>query len=273
MPLYQGWCSAQGFIPSKQSLSKVSLIIVKYGNPPADSTITVSIKDSLNGDTLTSKQVNMDTISTSKVDFDFPDINVIPGTIYYIVCSIDKHDQHNPYYWSFTVNDKYENGEGWLSNGCQTWYNAEDLFIQFDGIDFGFTTYWIDYGPDNPEIDGPIEGKAQEFTNYTFYTIDPEGHNVRYYIEWGDGIDFNWIGPYDSGEYVTKGHSWASEDNYTIRVKAMDIYGAEGDWTELEVSMPKTKVTNSPFLTFLQNHLHLFSLLRHSLELFFSSLH
>ena len=26
MPLYQGWCSAQRFIPTKQSLSKVSLI-------------------------------------------------------------------------------------------------------------------------------------------------------------------------------------------------------------------------------------------------------
>jgi len=262
MPLYQGWCSAQRFTPTKQSLSKVSLMIGKYGNPPANSIITVSIRNSLNGDTLTSKQVDMDTISTSKVDFDFPDIDVIPGNQYYIICSIDRHNQHGPYYWSFTVNDKYKNGDSWLSNNCQTWYNAEDLFIQFDGIDFGFTTYWIDYAPDNPEINGPIEAKAQEFTNYTFYTTDPEGHNVRYYIEWGDGFDFKWIGPYESGEIVTKGHSWASEGNYTIRVKARDIYGAEcDDWTELEVIMPKTKATNTPFLTFLENYPHLFPLL------------
>ena len=134
-------------------------------------------------------------------------------------------------------------------------------------MDFCFITYGINQNPGNPSINGPQSGKAQEMTDYTFNTIDPEGHDVRYYIEWGDGINFTWIGPYESNEIVTKGHSWASKGNYTIRAKTRDIYGAESDWTELEVSMPKTKTINTPFLTFLENHPHLFPLIRQILRL------
>jgi hypothetical protein len=209
IPLYKEWCLAQGFIPTKQSLSKVSLIIGKFGNPPANSKITVSIRNSLDSDPLTSKQINMDTISTSKVIFDFPDINVIPGNEYFIVCNIDKHDPFNAYYWFYTINDKYENGDSWFSLDCWHWFYIDDV-VQFTGADFGFTTYWIDYGPENPEINGPTEGKAQERYYYLFTTNDPEGHDVRYYIEWGDGNSFKWIGPYASGEIVNKSHQWAS---------------------------------------------------------------
>jgi hypothetical protein len=48
---------------------------------------------------------------------------------------------------------------------------------------------------------------------------------------------------------------------------AKDIYGAESNWTEFEVSIPKTKTTNSPLLRFLENHQKIFSLLRQLLGL------
>jgi hypothetical protein len=264
--LYSGWCLAQEFIPTKKSLSKISLIIYNFVNPASNINITVSIKDSLNGDSIASKKVDVDLINSSKVVFDIPDIEVVPNTKYYIVLNADKSNLKNIMYWGYTTKNKYENGEAWYSNNCQNWYLVEDI-VQNSGIDFGFTSYWIDYGPEDPVIDGPTDGKAQEFTDYYFYTTDPEGNNVRYYIEWGDGIEFKWIGPYESGEIVTKSHSWASKGNYTIRVKARDTYGAESDWAELEVSMPKTKTISSLFLIFLEKHQHLFPLIRQILGL------
>jgi len=94
--------------------------------------------------------------------------------------------------------------------------------------------------PAAPTINGPSKGKAGEEYEYTFVTTDPEGHDVYYWIEWGDGIveEDDWIGPYASGEEVTRVHTWDEDGTYMIRTKAKDIFDAESDWGYLEVEMP-----------------------------------
>jgi hypothetical protein len=61
----------------------------------------------------------------------------------------------------------------------------------------------------------------------------------------------------------------------SAEVKAEDTNGAQSEpfWLYVDVNMPKNKLINTPFLTFLENHPYLFPLIRHSLELFLSSLH
>jgi len=255
---------AQSFIPEHSPITKIELSYGIYGNPPKTN-YTITIKENIQGDTIVSSTVNTDDF-INPLEFKFPDTELTIGMTYYIVLTCEEvggvyNDFH---YFRSAIYGTYENGELWCKlNGV--WQIME--YFEGDDWDLGFTTYWRDYAPDNPEIDGPIDGKAQEFTDYIFTTTDPEGDEVRYYIEWGDGIAFKWIGPYESGEPVTKGHSWASKNNYTIRVRARDSYGAESEWTELEVSMPKTKTTYLPFITFLENHPHLFQLLRQILGL------
>jgi hypothetical protein len=92
--------------------------------------------------------------------------------------------------------------------------------------------------PERPIIGGSANGKAGVEYNYSFTTLDPYESDIHYYIEWGDGTFEDWIGPYNSGEKVTLSHTWSEEDTYTIRAKARNIYGAESDWTTLEVEMP-----------------------------------
>jgi len=53
---------------------------------------------------------------------------------------------------------------------------------------------------------------------------------------------------------------------YTIRAKAKDMYDAESEWAN-EVSMQRNKATITPFLQFLEQHPHLFPILKHLLEL------
>jgi hypothetical protein len=63
-------------------------------------------------------------------------------------------------------------------------------------------------------------------------------------------------------------HAWNASGKYEIRVKAKDILGAESDWSDpLSVFMSKNKAINTSFLTFLENHPHLFPLLRQILGL------
>jgi hypothetical protein len=61
---------------------------------------------------------------------------------------------------------------------------------------------------------------------------DPDGDNVFYYIEWGDGTNTSWIGPYLSGEIVNISHSWMNEGMYSIKAKAKDIDDTESSWSE-----------------------------------------
>ena len=99
--------------------------------------------------------------------------------------------------------------------------------------------------PDAPEITGPSNGSPGEELQYTFVTTDPNGDDVYYYIEWGDGINTGWIGPYSSGEDVTESHSWSSKGSYTISAKAKDTDENEGLSGTLTINIPRNKATNN----------------------------
>ena len=75
--------------------------------------------------------------------------------------------------------------------------------------------------------------------SFNFKTIDPDGDEVYYYIDWGDNSNSGWIGPYSSGVKITKLHTWSTEGAYLIKVKAKDVSNAEGDWGSLDVTIPK----------------------------------
>jgi len=124
----------------------------------------------------------------------------------------------------------------------------------------------------NPHIQeahiiGPAIGEPGIEYIYTISAIHPDGKDVCYWIEWDDGTDKNWLGPYPSGEEVQLSHIWLEKGKYSIRLKAFGQWGGESNWATLEVSIPKNKMINISFLQFLDNHPHLFSILRQILEL------
>ncbi|MCK5260668.1 MAG: hypothetical protein KAJ44_00630 [Thermoplasmatales archaeon] len=95
--------------------------------------------------------------------------------------------------------------------------------------------------PDAPTIDGPTFGKPDTDYTYTLVSTDPEGENVFYYIDWGDGTYEDWIGPYTSGETIEVTHEWTNLGDYEIKAKAKDINGARGLWSEpypMHIGMP-----------------------------------
>ena len=99
-----------------------------------------------------------------------------------------------------------------------------------------------DDAPDKPVIDGPSTGLINIEYNFTAVTSDPDGNNVSYYFDWGDGKKSGWTDFVPSGTIVNLSHSWEKSDTYTIKVKAKDIYGMESEWSELQVTMPRDKI-------------------------------
>jgi len=118
-----------------------------------------------------------------------------------------------------------------------------------------------------PTIKGPTSGKINEEHEFTVTTTTPDGSDVWYLIDWGDGSDSGWLGPYSSDTGVTEGHTWTAEADVTIRAKAKNEGDTESDWATLPFSAPKNKTFSTPFLNFLENHPHLFPLLRQIFEL------
>jgi VCBS repeat-containing protein len=85
---------------------------------------------------------------------------------------------------------------------------------------------------------GPSEGQSNVEYTFNATTTDPNGHQVYYQWDWGDGSTSSWLGPYDSGDTTQAKHRWG-KGSYSIKVKAKDIYGAESDWSEsLAITMP-----------------------------------
>jgi hypothetical protein len=114
-----------------------------------------------------------------------------------------------------------------------------------------------------PIIDGPNSGKTGKNYDFTFITTDPNEDDIYYYIDWGDGNIEDWDGPYESGVQISASHSWSSNNVFSIKVKAKDIYGAEGPWGVLKINIPRTKsVFNQPLFSLFNRITNLFPLLR-----------
>ncbi len=98
----------------------------------------------------------------------------------------------------------------------------------------------VNQPPDTPIITGPINGKVGTSYDYTFNATDPSSDPVMYIIDWGDD-NTEWTEYGDSGIEFTLKHTWNENGEYTIKAKAIDFNGAESDWGEHTVTMPKNK--------------------------------
>lgn len=108
--------------------------------------------------------------------------------------------------------------------------------------------------PEKPEITGQTNGKPRTEYTFTATTSDPDGDNLSYYFDWGDGKNSGWTEFVSSDSPVSRSHSWNWRGKYTIKVKAKDVYNMEGDWETLVVTIPHIKTTsiNSTFLKLLE---------------------
>jgi hypothetical protein len=96
-------------------------------------------------------------------------------------------------------------------------------------------------GPETP-------GKDKQVT-YKATTTDPEGHQILYKFDWGDGSQSDWVGPFASGAEGSAQHKWTSKNSFEIKVKAKDEYGMETEWSDpMTITVPRVRAV--PFTIF-----------------------
>ncbi|MBD3343144.1 MAG: hypothetical protein GF353_28865 [Candidatus Lokiarchaeota archaeon] len=82
--------------------------------------------------------------------------------------------------------------------------------------------FFINTPPNVPETpNGPYEGELHKSYGFTITSCDPDGDNICFDIDWGDGrIESTRI--VRSGDIITKNHNWNSEGIFNIKVRARD---------------------------------------------------
>lgn len=167
-------------------------------------------------------------------------------------------DCYSTYWQSYVL------GQGWAVEFPQFW----DPITWGDpqGIDPA-TTYIYSRAPAKPSTPaGQAQGGINKPYTYTSSATDPDDNQVYLQFDWGDGTASAWVGPYASGATGNATHTWTTKGYYQVKVKAKDIHGVEGPWSDpLPIQMPVTNTYHqTPLLVrFLEHHPHLFPLLRH----------
>ena len=267
--------AAQSFIPSFDILTKIKLRMT-YFNFNELSSLSFSIRNELSGDDITAITLNaseIDPISLNDqffylkplfngyVTIDFPDISVIPGEKYYIVCNtsaeiqevwdINWHGQKNDAYENGECYESLDNGESWtLSSQC-----ADLIFITYGKNETGNSPPYI---PKRPC--GTTKGEINKNHSYCVSTTDVDDDMIYYKFDWGDGTFSNWLGPYPSGEIVCLNHTFSHEDIYYIKAKAKDEHGVENDWSSvLKVNTYPNNPPSKPIKPFIGKNSGLYS--------------
>jgi len=141
--------------------------------------------------------------------------------------------------------------DGWFISRIQVRGVAEDVYFE-DFSDYDIGDNWQDWTiihqieipnapPERPSIHGPNGGGPNVDFEFGFASIDYDGNEIFYKIDWGDGAETDWIGPFDSGHKFTETHKWTKKGTYNIRAKAKDHAGEESKWATFQIIIPKNK--------------------------------
>ena len=97
---------------------------------------------------------------------------------------------------------------------------------------------------------GPALGIWHVEYTYTSHSTDPEGEDIYYLFDWGDGSNSGWLGPFASGQNVIGTYTWTELGTYEVKVKARDVWGAGSSWSDiLMVTITDNQPPNVPEVT------------------------
>ena len=141
------------------------------------------------------------------------------------------------------------------SSTNKTWHNPGIYIVKAKARDEnGVESEWSDNltvniteannppGKPNKPI-GPNSGETGISYTYITSTTDPEGEQIQYHFDWGDGSTHD-VGPLNSGETAMADHIWTADGRYEVKVKAKDTNGKDSGWSEPLIIEIKT--TNNP---------------------------
>jgi len=138
--IYGSTQGAQSFVPSVEKITKIQLYIIRIDkNDNLNGEITLSVKKSLKESDLSSASYSLKDIPKNLewIEFDIPDIDTEPGSMYYIVLKTNSNSENEYLQWAKGVYTGYNEGGYYLTNN--NWRNSR----YFYSYDFCFKIFGI----------------------------------------------------------------------------------------------------------------------------------
>jgi hypothetical protein len=147
---------------------------------------------------------------------------------YFFTTSVTSGDYTQGQAHQWALRQMYTNG---------LWYMVKYEMFEWGALwgnpNLGMAPVISNYPPETPEQpSGITQGEPGIEYDYSTSTTDPEGDNIFYLFDWGDGADSDWLGPYNSGDICTASHTWDDPGLYYAKVKAKDAYDNQSGWSD-----------------------------------------
>ena len=118
----------------------------------------------------------------------------------------------------------------------------------------------VNNDPSAPDITGSSKAGANKEVTFVFNSDDPDGDDVKFIIEWGDGTqettDF-----IESGQDLAVKHIWTEKGDYIIIVKAQDSKGATSADSTFQIKIPRNKALELEFFDLFPNLYRIFQII------------
>jgi len=109
--------------------------------------------------------------------------------------------------------------------------------------------------PEKPTIKGPKIATVGKQIDFKIVSVDPNNHDLYYYIYWGDQTFDYWAGPYESGEEVTFNHTYNKSGSYSIISIAKDVLLGESPQSVYNINILKNRATVNPLMIRIMEYL------------------
>ncbi|MBN2599799.1 MAG: hypothetical protein JXA75_04590 [Candidatus Thermoplasmatota archaeon] len=171
-------------------------------------------------------------------------VTVINGSMNPVVGALVCVSQKNGMYAKSITDDT---GTAQLSIEPQNGENITIVVTAHNCLPYsGEIPVWMSDPPIDPPVpEGPTFGSAKIQYTYSTKTTDPDGDQILYCFDWGNGNFSDWIGPFASGAIANANYTWMQGGNYTIRCKAKDINGAQSNWSDplpIRIGVPTIEI-------------------------------
>ncbi len=105
----------------------------------------------------------------------------------------------------------------------------------------------INTPPNTPSVpSGPVSGYAWVPYRYSTSATDPNGDQVKYTFNWGDGTTST-TNLTNSGTSASATHTWSAAGTYQVKAMATDSKGATSGWSSVvTVTIAKNNPPNTP---------------------------
>ncbi|MDD2890436.1 MAG: PKD domain-containing protein [bacterium] len=142
-----------------------------------------------------------------------------------------------------------------VESGPKTGYFIYDLICAQDEMSFyvkqanGVPTVYQTMPPNKPNApNGPLTGYAGTSVTFTAVTTDPDGDNISYEFEWGDGSQNGYSNQVSSGSQGQFSHTYSSGGTFNVKASARDVHGCPSDWSGIaQITISGGGGNNAPY--------------------------